>query len=517
MIRDVLILGGGSAGFLAAMTLKRMLPELTVTVVHSRELGVIGVGESTTVALPRHLHGYLDLDPGEFHRRAQPSWKLGIRFLWGPRPFFDYTFGRQMDWKWERLSRNNGYYCDEACDYVDVSSALMSHRKAFVRQANGDPLIGRDFGYHIDNRRFVAFIEQKAAEMGVVIRDHAVTDVRRDDQGITGVRLGSGCECRADLYLDCSGFRSLLLGQALGEPYTSFASTLFCDRAVVGSWMRTDEVINPYTTAETMTAGWCWQIDHPDSIMRGYVYSSAFLGDDEAEREFRTKNPRVPASRVIHFASGRYHRSWVNNVVAIGNAAGFVEPLESTSLSIICDEARLLADVLYESGRRPTASLMASYNRINARAWDTIRDFLGIHYRFNTRLETPFWRACREEVQLGPIQELVDYYQENGPSTFARTTLLHGNDIFGMEGYLALLVGQKVPHRARHVPTPQETRVWHSIRAENRMKALTALSVREALAAVTSPGWSWVPGFFRNHPALTPTSSQLTNYVGAAG
>jgi tryptophan halogenase len=511
MIQSVLVVGGGSAGFLAAMTLNKKFPELAVTVVRSKNLGVIGVGESTTVAVPTHLHGYLDIDPGEFHRRANPSWKLGIRFLWGPRPSFDYTFGLQMDWKWDDLPKNNGFYCDDNYEYVDMASSLMSHNKAFVRQPNGDPLIRRDFGYHIDNERFVTFLEEKAAERGIITLDEVVTEVRPGEHGIGGVRLASGADLTADLYVDCSGFRSLLLGQALAEPYTSFKSTLFCDRAVVGSWMRTDEIIRPYTTAETMTTGWCWQIDHPDKIMRGYVYSSAFISDDEAEREFRTENPKVPSTRVIKFVSGRYHRNWVKNVVAIGNSAGFVEPLESTSLAVICDESRLLAESLYECDRQPTPSLMKSYNRINARAWDTIRGFLAIHYKFNTRLHTPFWRACQAQVELGPIQELVDYYQENGPSTFGRTTLLTINDIFDMEGYLALLVGQRVPHRSEHHPTPDEMHIWHGYRADNRARALTALSVREALDAIAAPAWKWVPGFFRR-ASVQP----LTSFIGAS-
>jgi tryptophan halogenase len=513
MINQVVVMGGGSAGFLAALALKRRLPELAVTVVRSREMGVIGVGESTTVAVPNLLHGYLDLDPAEFYRQANPSWKLGIRFLWGPRPFFDYTFGLQMDWKWSNLAKNNGYYCDD-CTYVDVPSALMSHKKAFMRLPNGDPLIRRDFGYHIDNPRFVAYIEAKAAERGITILDDTLALVQRDEHGVTGLRLQSGPTLTADLYLDCTGFRSLLLGEALQEPYMSFSSTLFCDRALVGAWPRTDEVINPYTTAETMNAGWCWQIDHPDSINRGYVYSSAFITDMEAEREFRSKNPRATDTRVIPYTSGRYQRSWVKNVVAIGNASGFVEPLESTALAVICDESRLLAECLGESEREPTPTLVETYNRINARAWDTIRDFLGIHYRFNTRLDNDFWRACREKVELGPIQELVDYFQENGPSTYARTTLLHGNDIFGMEGYLTLLVGQKVPYRREHKPTPQEVRIWNGIRAENRMKALTGLTVRQALDAIALPSWKWVPGFFRKEYTLQPTASQLTSYIG---
>ncbi len=287
MIHSILVVGGGSAGLLAALILKKRLPDLSVTVVRSKELGVIGVGESTTVAIPRILHGYLELDPAEFYRRVLPSWKLGIRFLWGPREFFDYTFGQQVDWKWAELSRPNGYYCADDFSYADVSSSLMSHNKAFTRQASGLPYIQPNFGYHIENQRFVAYLEDMAPQRSITVVDDVVTGATQDEHGIAGVQLASGQSQSADLYIDCSGFRSLLIGETLREPYTSFKSTLFCDRAVVGTWPRGDEPVQPYTTAETMSAGWCWRIDHPDSIMRGYVYSSAFIGDEDAEREFR--------------------------------------------------------------------------------------------------------------------------------------------------------------------------------------------------------------------------------------
>jgi tryptophan halogenase len=515
MIHNVIVLGGGSAGFLAAITLKKKMPELSVTVVRSKEIGVIGVGEGTTSAVPNHLHGYLDLDVAEFYRRVQPSWKLGIRFLWGPRPFFDYTFGLQMDWKWDRLARSNGYYCEEDFSYADVPSALMSHKKAFPRLADGSPHVQRYFGYHLENQRFVAYLEEKASQLGIVCLDDILTGADQDERGITALHLASGATLRADLYLDCSGFRSLLLGEALGVPYISFRSTLYCDRAVVSAWKRQGEAINPYTTSEAMSAGWCWQVDHPDAIARGYVYSSAFQSDTDAEREFREKNPRVEGTRIVKFPSGRYERSWEKNVVAIGNAAGFVEPLEATSLIVICDESRLLAECLYESSRQPGPSLVDYYNRINGRAWDNIRGFLAIHYKFNTRFDTPFWRACRSDVEMGPIQELVDYYQENGPSTFARTSLVHSNDFCGMEGYYVLLVGQKVPFRRRYSPTSEEWRIWQGIRAENRMKALTAMSVQEALDAVAAPNWQWAPGFFRTPLPVATSVSHLTSFAGA--
>ena len=508
MIHSVLVLGGGSAGLLTALTLKKLLPELKVTVVRSREIGVIGVGESTTAAIPRILHGFLELDPGEFHRQVLPSWKLGIRFLWGPREFFDYTFSHQLDWKWRELKRPNGYYCDDDFTYVEQWSSLMSHDKVFVRQENGLPLIRLNYGYHIENRRFVSYLEDMAVQREVAVLDGVITGAARDDHGITGVQLASGQSLRADLYVDCSGFRSLLLGQTLKEPFTSFASTLFCDRAVVGSWTRDDEVIRPYTTAETMSAGWCWQIDHPDCINRGYVYSSAFIDDERAEREFRAKNPKVSDARIIRFVSGRFDRAWVQNVVAVGNAGGFVEPLESTALVIICDAARILAGCLYECDRSPQPSYVHHYNRGISRVWDTTRDFLGIHYKFNTRYDTPFWKAVRADTVLGPVQELIDFYQESGPSPFFGSNLLTSNNMFGIEGYLALLVGQKVPYRARYSPTAEEQRLWDANRAKNRSLAQSAVGVREALDVLSRPEIKWKPGFFS-----TPTGAQLTSYV----
>jgi tryptophan halogenase len=224
----------------------------------------------------------------------------------------------------------------------------------------------------------------------------------------------------------------------------------------------------------------------------------------------------VEGTRIVKFVSGCYQRSWEKNVVAIGNAAGFVEPLESTSLTVICDESRLLAECLLEGDRQPAPSLVEQYNRINLRAWDNIRDFLGIHFKYNTRYDTPFWRACQADVELGPVQELVDFYRENGPSAFARTTLVHGNDFFGVEGYYVMLVGQKVPYRHRYSPTPQEWRLWQGVRAENRIKALTALTVREALDAIAAPNWKWARGFFRTPLPAVPSVSHLTSYIGAA-
>ena len=446
--------------------------------------------------------------PGEFHRRVIPSWKLGIRFLWGQREFFDYTFSRQVDWKWKELSRPNGYYCDGDFTYVDRLSSLMSHDNVFLRGKNGGPIVQLNYGYHIENHRFVAYLEEMAAKRDITLINAVVTGATRDENGISSVQLESGQSLTADLYVDCTGFRELLIGKTLDERYVPFKSTLFCDRAVVAAWPRTDEVIRPYTTAETMSAGWCWRIDHPDCINRGYVYSSSFMSDDEAEREFREKNPNVADARIVRYHTGRFERAWVQNMVAVGNASGFVEPLESTGLAIICDAARILAGCLYECKQEPRPSYVLHYNRIVSKVWDTTRDFLGIHYKFNTRYDTPFWKAARADTVLGPVQDLIDFYQENGPSTFFRSSFVGVNDMFGLEGYYAMLLGQQVPYRERYSPTAEEQRLWDEARARNRVQAQNAVGVREALDVVENPHTKWKPGFF-----TFVADAQTTSYV----
>ena len=417
-VQRVLVLGGGSAGLLAAITLKKRLPELDVTVLRSKEIAIIGVGEGTTIPVAAHLHQYLGIPFDEFHRGAKPTWKLGIRFInWGPRPHFDYALGQQFDVHYPGMTRGFGYYVGDELD-CGMLSALMTEGRIFPRQPLGAPWITRDAAYHIENEFLVSFLEGYAVKLGVAIDDGTVVNVEQDDEGVSGLRLASGQIATADLYIDCSGFRSVLLGQALGAPFQSFKASLFADRACVGGWEREGEPIRPYTTGEGMHSGWCWRIDHEHHINRGYVYSSAFISDADAEGEFRDKNPKVKTTRVVQFTSGRYAHAWVKNVVAIGNSNGFVEPMEATALTKICLDAQGLADALFDTCREIVPTTVRQYNLRSAVLWDETRDFLAIHYKFNTRFDTPYWKACVADTDLAGAQHFVDFYRENGPSTF---------------------------------------------------------------------------------------------------
>ena len=491
MISKVVVVGGGSAGFIAAATLKAKLPALDVRLIRSKDIGIIGVGEGSTFQLTNFLHTYLRVDRTKFFEMARPTFKLGLRFIWGRRPYFNYTFGPgPHETNVPGLPKSYGFYADADMEDCELLSSLMTADRAF-EPVGGRPRFHNSMAYHFENEKFVCFLERYAAGLGVEIVDDTILQVNQYEAGICGLVLQSGRVVTADLYVDCSGFASLLLGKALGEPFVDYKSSLFCNRAIVGGWDRTTEVIKPYTTCETMPSGWCWQIEHESRINRGYVYCSDFISDEEAERQFRAANPKVGPTRIIRFVTGRYERRWVKNVVAIGNASGFVEPLEATALGLLALQSRHVAQTLLETDRQPTPTQVAANNKAHANSWDDIRRFIAVHYKYNDRLDTPFWRACREKTDLAGAEPIVEYYQENGPSPYWAEMLFGQNDQFRYAGYTAMLMGQRVPFRNAHKPTPAELQIWESHRARNRATAAQALSVRQTLDLIHSPNWKW--------------------------
>jgi tryptophan halogenase len=492
MIQHVLVLGAGSAGLIAAISIKRKIPQLAVRVVRSPSLGVIGVGEATTPNFPRHLFDYLGISRKRFYHLAEPTWKLGIKFLWGSRGSFDYTFDLQLDSHWSDLPKPTGYYCDDDFNSISLPGALMAQGMAFPRQPNGAPEIHPWHAFHIENKKFVDVLEIVAREHGVEFVDGKVSGAERGSNGIAAVHLEDGQRLAADFFIDASGFRSELIGKAFGEPYISFNQSLFCDRAVTGGWERTHEPIQAYTTAETMDSGWAWQIDHEQLINRGYVYCSQAISDDAAVEEFHRKNPKITsAPKVVKFRSGCYERQWVENVVALGNSGGFVEPLESTGLMMLCSHTQTLIDFLIHNDLQPTETMRKLYNDLTLTGWKDVRDFLAIHYKFNGMLETPFWRQVRAETDVSGVAELIKFYQENGPTGFCRYRLPNTQTDFGLEGFLVMLVGNQVPYQKRHRPSAQELEIWNQRKAGFIQQASRGIRSEEALAYVKHPGWKW--------------------------
>ena len=495
-IRSVLVLGGGTAGLLTALTLRARLPQLVVQVIRSDRLGVIGVGEATTPWFPQYLHNVLGLERGRFYREVHPVWKLGNRLEWGPadRTHFNYPFGAKfLELRHPRLSKENVYFClAEDMSPANSYEALMERNQSPVlRRPDGRFTIDERFGYHIENRTFVAYLERIASERGIEIRDQEVTGAARDPSGdIVALDVHDGPAMRADLYVDCTGFRAQLIGQTLNEPFISYGDSLFCDTAITGTWSR-DAPVHPYTTATTMDHGWCWRTEFEGHISRGYVFSSQFCSRDTAIRELRDKNPQLGENlTAIKFTPGRRENFWVKNVAAVGNAAGFVEPLESTGLQMIGETAITLANALADCDGRPTPILRELANRHVARWWEDIRAFLAVHFKFNTRLDTPFWRHCRAETNLASARPLVDFYQQVGPSALCYM-FVSQETVFGYGGYLALLIGQRAPTAYVSRLSDDQRRTWLRLVNEIRQDASHALAMEEAIELVHGPNWRW--------------------------
>lgn len=489
-VRKAIVLGGGSAGLMAALTLKKLLPDLDITLIHSPEIAVIGVGEGTTALFPNHLFKTLGIPQERFYREAQPTWKQGIRFLWGDRGAYFYDFGFQYDLRFPDMPRATGYYCDEDCSDLNETCAMMGQGKAFKRGPLGRPLIRGEYAFHVENAKLVGCLESITRESGVKIIEDTLDRAETSGDSLTALHFTSGARHEADLFIDASGFRAELIGRTLHEPFKEFTGSLFCDRAVIGGWDREEEHLQAYTTAETMDAGWCWQIEHEHFINRGYVYSSNFIDDDAAAEEFLRCNPKINTNpRIVGFRSGRHERSWVGNVVAIGNASGFVEPLEATALAQIIYASCWLADMLKENGGAIEDQARLQYNFQMARAWDEIRDFLAFHYKFNTLRDTRFWAHCNRETPLGDFTGFFEAYQRTGPGPELINALPFRPNLYGIEGYLAHLVGMRVPYAGMQPPTPAEREHFNRQRSRTRAAIAASATCGETLAAIRSDGW----------------------------
>lgn len=477
-IRSVAVLGGGTAGYLAALTLRRKLPDLEVTVIESPEISVIGVGEATTPLLPALLHGTLGLDIYDFFRQVRPTWKLGIRFLWGrPAPHaFNYPFAAgRLDDALAHDGHPDGY-----C----LPSLLMKARRSpLVRLEDGSlAWTPEPFAYHVDNRRFVDFLQRAAEAAGIRrCRRHIVgteLEERGDPDGpcVAALVSDEGQRLAFDFFVDASGFSSRLLGKGLKTPFSSFAASLPTDSALVFD-SPGNGPLPPYTCAETFDSGWAWSLPQQDGDHRGYVFSSAHASPAEAERELARRLGDVGELRLLRFRCGRHAQAWKANVFALGNAFGFVEPLESTALHMVVVAIHLL--LRHFPGEPPEVANRKQVNEHLGGFWDQLRDFLALHFRFNGRLDTPFWRDCRQGVKLGGAEETVAFYRERG-NLSSGPHLLRFDSLWGDFGRDVILRGQGVPAPAPRPDLPE--RSWRRLQSRSRNLVAAALPMREALA-----------------------------------
>ncbi len=420
----VVILGGGTAGWMTAAGLARLLPQVDVRLIESAEIGIVGVGEAT---LP-HLRAFVEtlgIDEAEFMRTTHATYKLGIAFENFGR-IGDYylhpfgTFGSELagvgfHHYWRRMhaagrAKRIGAY--------SFPVALAEARRFARPTPDGDPLTSTyGYAYQFDATKFAPYLRDYATARGVQRTEGKVVRVEQHPEtgDVAALHLESGGRIEGDLFVDCSGFRSLLLGGTLEAAWEDWSHWLPCDRAAALPCTSPEGDIEPLTRAIAMPHGWRWRIPLQHRVGNGYVYSSAHLSDDDACAAILGAVEGTPIAdpRVLRFRAGRRARTWVKNVVGIGLASGFLEPLESTSLYLAQAAITGLVELFPEHGR-PTDADRDAFNRAIDLEHDRIRDFLILHYHATTRDDSEFWNHVRTMRVPDSLHEKIAMFRASG-------------------------------------------------------------------------------------------------------
>ena len=446
-IHKVVVAGGGTAGWMAAASLAKLLGRtLDITLVESDEIGTVGVGEATIPTLLT-LHELLKIKEQDFLKAVQGTFKLGISFEnWrdlGEDYIHSFGWTGQDSWAagfqhfWLKgrklgLSREFGEYCKEW---------LAAKRNRFAVMAKQ----GLNYAYHIDASRYARFLRGIAEAHGAVRQEGRIDRVEQDPASgfITGLHLQSGQFVAGDLFIDCTGFRGLLIEQTLKAGYDDWRHWLPCDSAVA---VQTESVQPPvpYTRAIAREAGWQWRIPLQHRVGNGVVFSAAHWSDDEAVARLlgNVQGRVLTEPRVIKFKTGSRRRHWHRNCVAMGLASGFIEPLESTSIHLIQRAViRLMQMFPYDGIRQPDVDEFNSQMRFEI---DNVRDFIILHYHVTERTDTPFWRQCRDMDIPDSLQHRIELFKQAG-RVFKVPT-----ELFGENSWIQVMLGQGLTPEQYH-------------------------------------------------------------------
>ena len=446
-IHKVVIAGGGTAGWMAAASLAKLLGRtLDITLVESDEIGTVGVGEATIPTL-QTLHELLKIKEQDFVRAVQGTFKLGISFeswrdvgedyihSFGWTGKDSWAAGFQHFWLKGRnmgVSREFGEYCKEWA---------AARRDRFAVLPNG----GLNYAYHLDASLYAGFLRRMAEEHGAVRQEGRIDRVEQDPSSgfVTALRLRSGQRVEGDLFIDCTGFRGLLMEGALGVGYEDFGDWLPCDSAIA---VQTESIEppKPYTRSIAREAGWQWRIPLQHRVGNGMVFSSRHWSDDEARARLlaNVRGRVLTEPRVIRFRAGQRREHWNRNCVAMGLASGFIEPLESTSIHLIQRSIiRLLQMFPYDGIREPD---IAEFNNQMRFEIDNVRDFIVLHYHVTDRTDTAFWRECRDMEIPDSLRHRIELFRQAG-RVFKVPT-----ELFGENSWIQVMLGQGLTPEQYH-------------------------------------------------------------------
>ncbi len=450
-IERVLIVGGGTAGWMTAAALAHRLEgqATRITLIESEEIGTVGVGEATVPHI-RFFNATLGIDEADFMRRTQATFKLGIEFRNWAREGDSYihpfgVFGEDVGGvgfhhHWSRWHHAGG------TDPIDAFSIPVQAARG-DRFAYPDPdpdalLSTYSYAYQFDAGLYAAYLRRYAEARGVTRIEGKVVDAAQHGGSgfVESVTLEDGRKIDADLFVDCSGFRGLLIEQTLRAGYADWSQWLPCDRAVAVPCASAGP-LSPYTRATALDAGWVWRIPLQHRVGNGHVYCSHYISDDAACAAVvdQLEGAAQAEPRYLRFTTGKRNRQWDRNVVAIGLSAGFLEPLESTSIHLIQLAIGRLLDLFPDRSWDPLAA--TEYNRLMDLEYERVRDFLILHYHATERADTPFWNY----VRTMPIPDTLAHKMETFRS---RGVVVNYRDgMFLDASWIAVYLGQRiVPH-----------------------------------------------------------------------
>ena len=464
-VRKVCIVGGGTAGWMTAAVLSQWLSQVEVTLVESEEIGTVGVGEAT---IP-HIRNYLALagiDQLKMISETKATFKLGIQFVgWGAEgESYIHGFGkigRDMLWLhphqlWLAARDRAPGSVKHFDNYSIAGAAALRNRFSFPDKRNpNSPLADIEYAYHFDASLFARFLRGESEARGVKrVEGRIVEVVQNPESGfVSAVKLTDGRTIEADLFVDCSGMRALLIGDALGVGYEHWNKWLLCDRAVAVPCESVSPV-TPYVRCTTRAAGWQWRIPLQHRIGNGYVYSSNLVSDDEAAATLMSTldAPALADPRPVRFAPGLRSKAWEKNVVSIGLSSGFLEPLESTSIHLIQTGIHKLLALFPATGF--SRADINEYNRQARFEFEDVRDFIIAHYNVTRRSGEDFWDYVRTMDVPDSLKERYELFASSG-RFFKRGAA----ELFAEESWVQVLLGQgfdaKPDPVAQFVPTEE--------------------------------------------------------------
>jgi tryptophan halogenase len=439
-VRKVVIAGGGTAGWIAAAALSQQFHDiLEIVLIESEEIGTIGVGESTIPPI-RTFHRYISIDEQEFMRATAATFKLGISFE-GWRTGSDqyiHPFGITGKSTWACEFHHFWLHSLAKGMQSELGDYCIELQAAKAKKFFTSPQTDINYAYHLDASVYAKFLRKFSENFGVKRIEGKIKEVKQNPESgfIEALTLESGQVIEGDFFIDCTGFRGLLIEQTLKTGYEDWNQWLHCDRAVA---VQTESVgpAVPYTRVVAHKSGWRWRIPLQHRVGNGLVFSSRFESDQEATDELMSsiEGNSIVEPRVIRFRPGRRRQVWNKNVLALGLASGFVEPLESTSIHVVITGVVRLIHLFPFAG--VTQSFVDQYNEEARIEMERIRDFIILHYCVNERSE-PFWKECREMEIPESLSRRINMFKERAHAWQAE------GELFKLDSWTHVMLGQGI-------------------------------------------------------------------------